>query len=443
VQLDTQPEELARLERRLLQLEIEATALAAEKNNRLAEVQTALSALRRELEPLRARHAADKERANELQRVRRKIATLEAMLVQSENARDLQRIADIRHGSLPAMKEHLAALEKAPAPAVSPAEIARVVALWTHVPVEKLTASEATKVLELRARLGERILGQPKALDAIADAIVRSRAGMAPARRPTGSFLFVGPPGTGKTETAKALADDLFAGALVRLDMSEYMEPHSVARLIGAPPGHEGYEDGGQLTEAVRHKPFSVVLLDEADKAHANVLNVLLQVLDGGRLTDGLGRTVDFTNCVIILTSNQDAEPHMVKRARLDDIAFLRPELLNRFDDVVVFEPLSDANLSSIARVQLDDMTKAVRADKDIRVSASDGVVQRAVAVARGARPLRRFLESAVGTHLATGIANGLIPARSHVHFVLANEAQPSDERVGGLAMHIMRQEDA
>jgi len=475
VQLDSQPEEIDRLERRQLQLEVEATALAAEKDAaskaRLDKVKKELSELGEEMRPLKAKYGAEKERVEELRRVRHKIQETEAKLVQAERARDLSRVADIKYGALPELKAHLEKLTREDAAkranpsddrvlteVVGPAEVAEVVAKWTHIPVDKLKASESGKLLLLKERLERRVIGQDKAVSAIADAILRSRAGLAPPNRPTGSFLFLGPTGTGKTETAKALAEDLLddENAIVRIDMSEYMEKHSVSRLIGAPPGYVGHEQGGMLTEAVRRHPFTVVLFDEIEKAHDDIFNVLLQVLDDGRLTDSLGRTVDFKNTIIIMTSNVgatylleaaevEAREPANKRARIEaqeqcmhDLrARFRPELLNRIDEIVIFAPLGVNELTGIVKLQLEDVVKNLRADRNIYVTASDAVLHKVVKESYdpryGARPLRRYIERQLGTELARRIVGGQVPDYSDVRILTVAEAVPagrSDVRI-------------
>jgi len=306
------------------------------------------------------------------------------------------------------------------------------------------------------------VVGQEKAVSVIAEAILRTRAGLAPPNRPIGSFLFLGPTGTGKTETAKALAEDLLddENAIVRIDMSEYMEKHSVSRLIGAPPGYVGHEQGGQLTEAVRRHPFSVVLFDEIEKAHSDVFNVLLQVLDDGRLTDSLGRTIDFKNTLIIMTSNigasylleaaeVEAREPANKRARFEAEEQVmtelrhrfRPELLNRIDEIVIFAPLGLRELANIVRLQLEDVVKNLRADRNIYVTATDQVLQKVVKEAYdpryGARPLRRYIERQLGTELARRIIGGQIPDYSDVRIFLVSEtaATKNDVKIAGDSM--------
>jgi ATP-dependent Clp protease ATP-binding subunit ClpB len=470
VQLDSQPEELDRLERKQLQLEVEATALGNEKDDaskaRLAKVNKSLSELGEEMRPLKAKYSAEKERVEELRRLRHKIQDTEAKLVQAERARDLARVADLRYGALPELKNHLerltqedaqrranesAADERLISEIVSPAQIAEIVSRWTQIPVDKLKTSESAKLLHLEERLSKRVVGQERAVKAIAEAIIRTRAGMAPPNRPTGSFLFLGPTGVGKTELAKALAGDLLddESAIVRIDMSEYMEKHSVSRLVGAPPGYVGHEEGGQLTEAVRRHPFSVVLFDEIEKAAPDVFNVLLQVLDDGRLTDSLGRTVDFKNTVIIMTSNvgsgflldaaesEVSNPANGKRIRLEAHALVmqelrskfRPEFLNRLDEIIVFDPLKKPQLLEIVRLQLVAVMAQLAADREIYVTASEAVLNAVVDEAYdpryGARPLRRFIERSLATELAKRIVGGAIPDKSDVLICSAHDVPP------------------
>lgn len=327
---------------------------------------------------------------------------------------------------------------------VNAENIAKVVAKWTGIPVAKLGMSERQRLLRLADHLHEKLVGQDKAVDAVAEAVLRSRAGLSKQNQPTGSFLFLGPTGVGKTELSKALAEELFDDArnLIRIDMSEYMESHTVSRLIGAPPGYIGHDAGGQLTEKVKRKPYSVCLFDEVEKAHPQVLNVLLQLLDEGRLTDGKGRTVDFTNCIIILTSNIGAMtllngvdkktgeiPKEVEDAVMMEVrASFKPELLNRLDDIIMFQPLTPNNLSHIVHLQLKDLQKRLK-DKEIQLQLQQGatnfILQASYSPNFGARPLRRYLEK----HITTAISKLLIEGRLKKHTtVVIDVAQNGEE---------------
>jgi len=347
VQLDSQPEEIDHLERRKLQLEIEATALEKEENpdtatqQRLADVEEELAKIQEQLAPLRLRYEREKGHIDEIQNIKKRLEEMRQKADLATRRGDKERAADLYYNVIPELQNKIAQMEKESkdkgtppfthhhhfswnsnkkyilatehrmvTEVVGPDQIAEIVSRWTGIPVNKLNQTERGRLLKLSERLHQRIVGQDEAVDAVAEAVLRSRAGMANEKQPTGSFLFLGPTGVGKTELAKALAEELFDDEknMVRLDMSEYMEQHSVARLIGAPPGYVGFEEGGQLTEAIRRRPYSVILFDEVEKAHLRVLNVLLQVLDDGHLTDGQGRTVNFTNTVIIMTSNVGAE---------------------------------------------------------------------------------------------------------------------------------------
>jgi len=467
VQLDSQPEEIDQLERRKLQLEVEETALKQEKDkaskDRLKICQKELSQIEEELRPLRLKHEDEKKRVDELRRLRNKIKEVHQKIAQAERDRDLTRVADLRYGAIPELEGQLERLTVEDAKRkreqadtrllteiIGPQDIAMVVSRWTGIPVDRLQSSESEKLLELAARLKTRVIGQDSAIDAVADSIIRARAGLAPETRPIASFLFLGPTGVGKTESVKALAQELFddPNSMVRIDMSEYMEKHAVSRLIGAAPGYVGYEEGGQLTEAVKRRPYTVILLDEVEKAHRDVFNVLLQVLDDGRLTDGQGTLVDFRNTIIIMTSNIGSQylieamsSQATKRRRMNQVpesdsdsdddrvdmsmekakesvmrdvrAHFRPELLNRLDDIIVFEPLAQSRLHAIAEQQLNILMRQLMTDRNITVKASpttlDHIVNVAYDPAYGARPLRRWLERYIGTDVGRLVLSGAI----------------------------------
>jgi len=434
VQIDSKPEELDRLERRLLQLEIEATALKREKDNasrkRLHEVQRDVSNLREELTPLREQWEAERGRDDAVRQLKEKLDEMRVKAMQSRRTGDMQRAADLEFYAIPEAEARLKQLEaEAKAAheasssmmshAVTETHVLEIVSRWTGVPVNKLSEGEKARLLSLHERLHRRVIGQERAVQAVADSVLRSRAGLARTDQPTGSFLFLGPTGVGKTELAKALHSELFNGderSLVRLDMSEYSEAHSVARLVGAPPGYVGHDEGGQLTEAVRKKPYTVVLLDEIEKAHPRVLPVLLQLLDEGRLTDSKGRVVDFKNTVVILTSNIGAAallqgaPGAAEEALKGARAHFPPEFLNRLSDVCTFSPLDRASLRKVVHKAFGAICKrleergvyALMTDR-----GADAILTASFDPRYGARPVERYLEKEVVTILSKMILGG------------------------------------
>ncbi|KAH1131154.1 hypothetical protein J1N35_002532 [Gossypium stocksii] len=463
VQLDSQPEEIDNLERKRMQLEVELHALEKEKDKaskaRLVEVRKELDDLRDKLHPLMMKYRKEKQRVDEIRRLKQKREELMFALQEAERRYDLARAADLRYGAIQEVESAIAQLEGTTdenimlTETVGPEHIAEVVSRWTGIPVTRLGQNEKERLIGLAERLHQRVVGQNQAVEAVAEAVLRSRAGLGRPQQPTGSFLFLGPTGVGKTELAKALAEQLFddENQLIRIDMSEYMEQHSVARLIGAPPGYVGHEEGGQLTEAVRRRPYSVVLFDEVEKAHISVFNTLLQVLDDGRLTDGQGRTVDFRNTVIIMTSNLGAEHLLsglsgkssmqVARDRvLQEVRrHFRPELLNRLDEIVVFDPLSHDQLRKVARLQMKDV--AVRlAERGVALAVTDAALDYILAESYdpvyGARPIRRWLEKRVVTELSRMLVKEEIDENSTVYVDASpkrNELVYRVEKNGGL----------
>ncbi len=448
-EMDSMPTELDELTRRTMQLEIEEAALVKEKDEasreRLEALRRELADLRERSQGLRAQWEAEKESIGKLQRLREQIEQTKLEVERAERAYDLNKAAELKYGRLTQLEAQLAAAEKAERRTgllkeeVSQEEIAEIVAKWSGVPVTRLLEGEKQKLLRLPEQLHQRVIGQDEAVNLVSDAILRARAGIKDPRRPIGSFIFLGPTGVGKTELAKTLAESLFDSEhnLVRIDMSEYMEKHAVARMIGAPPGYVGYDEGGQLTEAIRRKPYSVVLFDEIEKAHPDVFNVLLQVLDDGRITDSQGRTVDFKNTVVIMTSNIGSR-HIVERVTGDTIpdgvresvfaelrqAF-RPEFLNRVDDIVLFKPLTLEEIGSIVDLLLSDLNRRL-ADRRVRVEfdakAKTWAADRGYDPVYGARPLRRFLQRNVETRLARALIAGEIPEHSEVAFSVEND---------------------
>ncbi|XP_051225981.1 chaperone protein ClpB1 [Lolium perenne] len=442
VQLDSQPEEIDNLERKRIQLEVELHALEKEKDKaskaRLVEVRKELDDLRDKLQPLQMKYRKEKQRIDEIRSLKQRREELQFTLQEAERRMDLARVADLRYGALQEIDTAIAKLEGETGEnlmlteTVGPDQIAEVVSRWTGIPVTRLGQNEKARLIGLADRLHQRVVGQYEAVNAVGEAVLRSRAGLGRPQQPTGSFLFLGPTGVGKTELAKALAEQLFddENLLVRVDMSEYMEQHSVARLIGAPPGYVGHEEGGQLTEQVRRRPYSVILFDEVEKAHVAVFNTLLQVLDDGRLTDGQGRTVDFRNTVIIMTSNLGAEHllagmvgNSMKVARdlvMQEVRrHFRPELLNRLDEIVIFDPLSHEQLRKVARLQMKDV--AVRlAERGVALAVTDAALDVILSLSYdpvyGARPIRRWIEKRIVTELSKMLIREEIDENSTVY---------------------------
>ena len=437
-EIDSLPSELDDIRRHIMQLEIEEAALKKEEDSlskaQLDEVQKELAEQRDQFNAMKARREAEKEAIGKVSALREEIERVNAEIEQAERTYDLNRAAELKYGELPKLKQDL---EKEEAVAeesksensllrdkVTEEEIARIVGRWTGIPVAKLMEGEREKLLHLEDVLHERVIGQDEAVKKVSEAILRSRAGIQDPNRPLGSFLFLGPTGVGKTELAKALAQALFDDEknMVRIDMSEYMEKFSVSRLIGAPPGYVGYDEGGQLTEAVRRHPYCVVLFDEVEKAHPDVFNVLLQVLDDGRITDSQGRTVDFKNTILIMTSNlgsefildgiADGEISPEARAQVDRMlrTHFRPEFLNRIDEIVYYKPLTRNEISSIVRLMIAGLNKRLE-DKQLKVTLTDAamnaVIDRGFDPVFGARPLKRYLQS----HVETLIARRVIAA--------------------------------
>jgi ATP-dependent Clp protease ATP-binding subunit ClpB len=435
MEMTSLPVELDETERRIMQLEIEREALRKEKDpasrERLENLERELADLKEKRDALRSRWEGERETLQTIADLRSQIDQTKVEIEQASRAYDLNRAAELQYGTLVQLEQQLREAEQQEAAAqdgrllkeeVDAEDIAEIVSRWTGIPVSRLVEGEIEKLMKMEDRLHERVIGQDEAIRAVANAIRRSRAGLSDPNRPLGSFIFLGPTGVGKTELARALAQFLFDDdqAIVRIDMSEYMEPHSVSRLIGAPPGYVGYEEGGQLTEAVRRRPYSVILLDEIEKAHPDVFNVLLQILDDGRLTDGQGRTVDFKNAVIIMTSNLGsnyimnlgAEDEEEMRRRVMDAlrSNFRPEFLNRIDEVIIFKPLSEDQIGEIVEIQLNEVNNRL-GDRHIHLevtpAARKWLAERGFEPAFGARPLKRLIQREVLDRLARLVLSG------------------------------------
>ena len=429
IELDSMPTEIDQLERQIMQFEMERTALKKEKDaasrERLSKIEKELADLKEEAGQLKARWLKEKEEHGKSRKIAEEIETLKAELEQAQRKNDLPRAAEIKHGRLPELERQHEASHKPEGNTmiqeeVTEEDIAKVVATWTGIPVSRLQEGERAKLVKMEERLMERVVGQQQAIKAASNAVRRARAGLQDENRPIGSFLFLGPTGVGKTELSKALAEFLFddEGAIIRLDMSEYMEKHTVARLIGAPPGYVGYEEGGQLSEAVRRKPYSVVLFDEVEKAHGDVFNVLLQVLDDGRITDGQGRTVDFKNTVIILTSNigsqfimEDLAVEERNRRVMEALrGHFRPEFLNRIDEIIIFDRLDEKQITRIVDIQLKRLLERL-AKQNIQLTLTDAakahIAREGYDPAYGARPLKRVIQKEILDPLSLEILDG------------------------------------
>ena len=443
-ELDSMPAELDELSRKIMQMEIEEAALKKETDRlskeRLEDLQKELAELHDKFAAGKAQWQNEKASVDKLSSLREEIEAVNRQIQDAQQKYDLNKAAELQYGKLPQLQKELEAEEEKVKnedlslvhESVTEDEIARIVSKWTGIPVAKLTESERSKTLHLDEVLHKRVVGQDEAVEKVTDAIIRSKAGIKDPTKPIGSFLFLGPTGVGKTELAKALAESLFddESNMVRIDMSEYMEKHSVARLIGAPPGYVGYDEGGQLTEAVRRKPYSVVLFDEVEKAHPDVFNVLLQVLDDGRITDSQGRTVDFKNTIIILTSNIGSqylleeidENGNIREEARDAVmgelrAHFRPEFLNRLDEMILFKPLTKDNISRIVDLCVADVNKRL-ADRELKLRLTDAakvfITDHGYDPVYGARPLKRYLQKNVETLaariiLADGVGEGSV----------------------------------
>ncbi len=436
MEIDSKPEEMDRMERRLIQLKIQREALKKEKDaqskQRLADLEAEIESLQREFNDLEEIWKAEKAMLTGATKIKEQIERAKLELEAAQRRQDYARMSELQYGQIPELEKQLAAAQEAEQKGfrllqdkVTDEEIAEVVSRWTGIPVSKMLEGEREKLLKMEDALRGRVIGQEEAIKVVSDAVRRSRAGLSDPNRPSGSFLFLGPTGVGKTELCKALAEFLFdsSDAMVRIDMSEFMEKHAVSRLIGAPPGYVGYEEGGYLTEAVRRRPYSVILLDEVEKAHPDVFNILLQVLDDGRLTDGQGRTVDFRNTVIVMTSNLGSsliqemagdtpESYTQMKAAVMGVvqAHFRPEFINRLDDIVVFHPLDKAQIREIARIQTRYLAKRL-AERQIALELDDSALMLLGNVGfdpvYGARPLKRAIQAQLENPLAQKILSG------------------------------------
>ncbi len=437
-EIDSMPSEMDSVKRKIFQLEIEKEALSKEKDKasveRLASLEKELSNLRDKDNEMTAKYEKEKAKITDTRDLKARLDEARGQIEKAEREYDLNKVAELRYGVIPKLEAQIKEREDEITEdegamlkeEVTEEEISEIVSKWTGIPVSRLVEGERHKLLRLEDDLADRVIGQSEAVTAVANAVIRARAGMKDPRRPIGSFLFLGPTGVGKTELAKTLANTLFDSEenIIRIDMSEYMEKFSVSRLIGSPPGYVGYEEGGQLTEAVRRKPYSVILFDEIEKAHEDVFNIFLQIFDDGRLTDNKGKTVDFKNCIIIMTSNIGSGYLLenTDRARIDPLirdrvmnelkGRFKPEFLNRLDDVILFKPLSNAEIKKIIDIFLEDIRKRL-ADRNISLTVTEAAKELMAAEGYdpvyGARPLKRYIEGSLETSIAKKIIRGEI----------------------------------
>ena len=454
IEMDSKPENMDRLERRIIQLKIEREALKKEKDEaslkRLNNLEEEIKNLEKEYSDLEEILKSEKAALQSTQNIKEELDQAKLELESAQRKSDLSKMSELQYGKIPELEKRLASSTQAEKEvdnkknkskllknSVTEEEIAEIVSRWTNIPVSKMLEGEREKLLHMEENLHKRVVGQDTAIKSISNAIRRSRAGLDDPKRPIGSFLFLGPTGVGKTELSKALAEFLFdtSEAMVRVDMSEFMEKHSVARLIGAPPGYVGYEEGGYLTETVRRRPYSIILLDEIEKAHNDVFNILLQVLDDGRLTDGQGRTVDFKNTVIIMTSNlgselirdlKDENYEDVKTAVMEVVSkYFRPEFINRIDETVVFHTLKKEQIHSIANIQIENLRKRLKAH-DLKLELSENALnflsEKGYDPVYGARPLKRVIQQNLENPLAEKILSGKYQKNAIIHIDFSDD---------------------